>query len=231
MAILEKDIRTLNKLVELTMKYLESDDTYLFRGQRDSKWDIEAPFDRGLSQNVVEIEKRYSEFFEKFRDEYQFRFPKNVESDDAIMTTGQHYGLKTRLTDWSESAYIALYFAIGGFKSAGSKGKCSLFCLNKSALERQSVSTSLDVIRDVSDQNSRMRLQKGLLIRNKTGHRTIESYLHSLPNATETVLYKYSLGPVLASQADKLLAAVGINHESIYGGLEALTKDVNERHY
>ena len=87
---------------------------YIFRGHGSAKWKLIPTFDRwfkGPRRDALKIEE---ELFNHFKRECkgQEDLPKDV-FDDKYMMMGiaQHHGLPTRLLDWTDSPYIAAFFA------------------------------------------------------------------------------------------------------------------------
>lgn len=86
----------------------------LFRGQGQEKWPPRPSIGRkkNMSElaNVEEDEKlALAKFHQKL---YAFRNP--PPSGINLMAIAQHYKLRTRLLDWSDSALVALWFAVSG---------------------------------------------------------------------------------------------------------------------
>lgn len=94
------------------------DDSWLdpwFRGTSNATYSLLPGFYRPA---VIEARKKYELEEDDYRTEFELKATPylrdmQAESPWEKYCLMQHYGLPTRLLDWSESALIALYFAVG----------------------------------------------------------------------------------------------------------------------
>lgn len=109
------ETKFINSIEELITILNSFENHYIFRGQSHETWELKSSLERTLGDKYrekAEVFEKYAirEFKTKFElyntNDYQ---PQTMLEWLAMM---QHYGTPTSLLDFSESPYIALYFAL-----------------------------------------------------------------------------------------------------------------------
>lgn len=162
----------------------------LFRGQFDSDWGLCTSLDRLLQTlpDGFRTEKVVALHLQRFIKAARGRRLGRIGSEMSQAewwSLGQHYGLATPLLDWTESAYIATYFAFASPNSAPS-GRRAIWAIVPNAIEvasaeirnvypdlpqgnNQFIETSrlpiVDFIDPTSDDNPRLINQAGTFTR------------------------------------------------------------------
>jgi hypothetical protein len=77
-----------------------------------------------------------------------------------IMALAQHYGLPTRLLDWSHSSYVAAYFAASGALRNDDEGRFAVWALNTEDVELKL--KNMRTIRVPGSNNANVAAQRGL---------------------------------------------------------------------
>ena len=131
-------IITLEKWEDYTRLIREefSGNHWIFRGQSDQNWPLMCGLQRLYTRRIGEIEK---ELLRKYKNGISLHDQAKLPEDSlGLLAHMQHYGGPTRLLDFTESAYIAAFFAyesIPKFISFNDSDCIAIWILNSSWLK------------------------------------------------------------------------------------------------
>jgi len=148
---------------------------FIFRGQADRDWKLESTLTR-LGQRVsgdLKPELLSGAQLKNFKMRIRGLRGNNPQplDENGLWSLGQHYGLCTPLLDWTESAYIAAYFAFENSDSCKS-GWRTIYALNRVGLnskKAKSKNDDLEFLEPLQDDNKRITAQAGLFTKIPTG--------------------------------------------------------------
>lgn len=154
---------------------------FVFRGQRNPDWTLISSFDRMFGS--LDFSKRKSiqcslnEYFKDYCREIKGMKLFKDYSDTEVLTLGQHYGLPTRLLDWSYSIYIAAFFAFSNNGNDNSN-QVSIWVIDTEH-EVWKAQYGVKIVTSRIDENLYQKNQKGLFTLNESPELTLEEYVES----------------------------------------------------
>lgn len=115
---------------------------YLFRGQADASWHLQSSLERVVGSNWSADKARQFEDFsmKSFCSKFHLYDRENLQPSSKLawLSVMQHYGVPTRLLDFTESPYVALYFALEASAPA-LRRDIALYAVNYSAVMDRSI--------------------------------------------------------------------------------------------
>lgn len=129
----DRKVTSLADYLAILSSLLSDDDRFWFRGHSDLEWTL-AP--SALRYKVLAQRNRAISLLRDFRRVAEIRLQRPPHPEESLkwLQLGQHYGIPTRLLDWTESATTALFFASLPVEPNDTDG--IVFLLNPSHLER-----------------------------------------------------------------------------------------------
>lgn len=110
---------------------------YVYRGHANADWGLESSLERTLADGWCEERAAKHEQYalRQFMSKYHLYDRENSrpKSKLAWLATMQHYGVPTRLLDFTESPYVALYFALESFRPQAGRD-FAVFAVDYSAI-------------------------------------------------------------------------------------------------
>jgi hypothetical protein len=245
---------------ELTEKLNILPNNFVFRGQSDASWGLQSTLERtlGTKWNAQNARKYENYSLDSFRSKYhiysgQEHTPQSKLSWLSLM---QHYGVPTRLIDFTTSPYIALYFALETYNPL-SKKDLSVYCLDYSSIMERSIDYIKNKDKQFNETRASIQSRQDLIF-----EETVDRYSYDIAwiteptelnaridrqagtflisgNLEETIesiinsktyefcfIQKIIIPAVLYEGIYVALRKMNINSKSIYGDLSGLAKSI-----
>ena len=205
---------------------------FLFRGQGNDSWHLSTTFDRWYGKRSRSKKNEVADkLLEEFERECEYEeIPQTLRTDRmAMLGLAQHHGLPTRLLDWSESPYVAAFFAFSAYVRLG-------LTLQKRvavwALDTENFAWNQEhgctLVKVPALWNQRIRNQFGRFTYLRAPYDTLEEYVGNF-DVGEVSLKKYSIPVNDFRLAMSEMDAMGITHARIYPGLEGNARAAEAR--
>jgi FRG domain len=195
--------------------------TYWFRGQRDSRWVLKASYDRWFDELKLEERLRIS-MAESLLLEFERHAEESVptiEQRRQMLALAQHYGLPTRLLDWTESPYTAAFFAFSEALEKYSDGSnVAVFALDSRSYVWKGRGVTLVEVK--AGPNARLRNQDGRFTLLESTATCLEDHIEGLPSEDPWPLYRFEIPASEARHALSELDIMGVNAHRLYPDLQ-----------
>jgi len=238
----------------------ELPNNYIYRGQADAGWPLRSSLERVIGADWTAAKaQRFEDFaLKQFQSKFHLYDRENSHPATKLawLSVMQHYGVPTRLLDFTESPYIALYFALESYSHHLDRD-ISLYAFDYSAVLQKSIehiqskdsafketrATVFDRQDEIFDQVvdrfsydiawiAEPQILNARLDRQGgsfllSGNRGLQIELVlSLPIYSDVDLRKLVVPSTLVPSVFALLRKMNITSKSLYGDLEGLARSI-----
>lgn len=217
---------------------------FIYRGQLADNWKLESTLDRALRGTIIrERDNKRKQHLNNIRYAARGRRgpnPREIKQENEWWAIGQHNGLDTPLLDWTESPFVALFFAFSEANISESDYRV-VWCLypegveNKSAEIKKRIGIAsrghapiIEFVRPLSDENVRLVSQRGLFVRGPDGQ-PIEQWIqkHFKGDDEYTHLLKVRIPNAGRLDCLRFLNRMNINYLSLFPDLFGASQHCN----
>ncbi|HKR67140.1 MAG TPA: FRG domain-containing protein [Thermoanaerobaculia bacterium] len=206
---------------------------FIFRGQRNAEWHLDTSFDRNYpSLNNADRGRVADELLDAFRNALSEQGLLDDMQSSEFVALAQHHGLPTRLLDWSESPYIAAYFAFSGaLLSREMEAAVSVWVLD-TASPIWGEESGVTIMTARGSKNQRLRNQYGRFTLSKTPFRTLEEYVTAFDEKANDDHVPLRQIIIPASETIKALSdldVMGINSSRLFPDVSGCARNARMR--
>ena len=227
-----KRINSLKEYIEVLdfIKTNNPNKFILYRGQPEELSLLPAIARKNPNSDTSDTERK---MLDEFKRRSQIRINKTIDSDWDWLVFAQHYGLKTRLLDWTSNPLIGLWFSCYEKSKWNADGIVFVFVVKENYLlnkAKDKTPFERDITKVYKPQinNERILAQAGWF----TAHGFSPKTNRFIP-LNESKIYSHQIKSIIIPRENKeqLIAdlnILGFNHERLYPDVDGICKQLND---
>lgn len=215
-----------------------ADNVVWFRGHSSTAYELDSGLFRLDSNNKDEFIQIEKQLYNHFLNEGVLL--NNGYKEWELLYSMQHYGVKTRLLDWTSSLVVALFFASLNWKTGTSRiWMLNPIKLNEKAIKQKAILSPFNLefsqLNELENSVAIYPIKNTQRINAQHGFFTVQgNSLKPLDDEfdgsllEEGILSYIDISIDLKEDINKFLSQNGINYFSIFPDLEGLAKHLNK---
>jgi len=212
----------------------EDEPVLLWRGQADVAWALAPRLGRDWENDPNQLPRVEKQMFKEFVTSARHLWPTSLDNDWDRLSLAQHYGMRTRLLDWSANPLVALWFALA--ENCQSDAAVWAFRPKQGKVVYQPTSRQLPF--DVKLTSAFRPITHSARVAMQAGWHTVHSFekgvgLRAIDQMTrhKSSLRLFRIPSKKRRPMLKALEASGISVANIFGDLPSLCASITNRHH
>lgn len=196
---------------------------FVYRGQRMADWGLVTSFDRRADGSLKKRNDNFTSCIEQFKADAAHILPRDLSFGDLI-SLAQHYGLPTRVLDWSYSPYIGLFFAVTEAAATRQTAPAALWIMNRNKTSAEIDENEFTFVEYSDRQDDRILSQKGVFSMLKIDQEDLGAFIQT--KRVSGLLKKVTITPNCFEPLSRHLRAMDITFARLFPGLEGQAREI-----